>query len=82
MIINIERNSELSLYYIGSIIIDWLMKENVISIESLLRRVVNSYGNEIHVDFVYYALDWLYLMSLVKIEEGNVYYDNQKTNST
>ena len=58
------------------------MKEKVISIESLLRRVVKSYGNKIHVDFVYYALDWLYLMSLVKIEEGNVYYDNQKTNST
>lgn len=82
MIINLEREPELSLYYIGSLILDWLMKEKSMPLEQLLYRIQNTYNDKIHVDFIYYALDWLYVMSLIKMEGGKVYYENREINST
>ena len=66
MIVNVEREPELSLYYLGSV---------------LFQEIQNQLKRKIHVDFLYYALDWLFLLSLVKIEEGKVYYENKRTNS-
>ena len=82
MIINIEREPNLSLYYLGSLLLKILEQVNVISIDELLEEVQNQLKKKIHVDFVYYAMDWLFLLSVVRVEEGMVYYEDKKTNCT
>lgn len=82
MIVNIERESSLSLYYLGGIILSILEQKIVISIEEIILEVQQKIDKKLHVDFIYYALDWLFLLDLIKIEEGKVYYENKKINST
>ena len=82
MIINIEREPELSLYYLGSELLKILESLNDISIEGLLQKIQDKLQKKIHIDFLYYALDWLFLLSLIKIEKGRVYYENKRINST
>lgn len=81
MIVNVEREPELSLYYLGSVLLKILKSKKVIPIDVLFQEIQNQLKRKIHVDFLYYALDWLFLLSLVKIEEGKVYYENKRTNS-
>ena len=81
MIVNYERELELSLYYLGGILLQILEQEKGISLEALLSEVQERLNKKIHVDFMYYALDWLFLLSLIRIEEGKVYYENKKINS-
>ncbi len=82
MIINSEREPDYSLYYLGSILLEILENTDVMPIEELLSKTKEQLNREIHIDFLYYALDWLYLLSLVGIREGKVYYDNKEINST
>lgn len=82
MIINAEREPDYSLYYLGSIVLEILENTDVMPIEELLSETKKRLNKEIHIDFLYYALDWLYLLSLVSIREGKVYYDHKKINST
>ena len=82
MIVNIEREPDMSLYYLGSVLIKFLEQVRVIAIEELLQEIQNELEQKIHVDFMYYALDWLFLLSLVRIEEGKVYYEDKKVDST
>ena len=82
MIVNAEREPDFSLYYLGSILLEILENTAVIPIEELLSETKKRLNREIHIDFLYYALDWLYLLSLVSIREGKMYYDNKKINST
>ena len=82
MIVNIEREPNRSLYYLGGILLFILEQRKVISIEEVLIEVQQQINEKIHVDLIYYALDWLFLLSLIKIEEGRVYYENKKVNST
>lgn len=82
MIINIERKPDFSLYYLGSILLAILEQVTVISIEDLLSETQNQSKERVHVDFIYYALDWLFLLSIVRIEEGLVYYENKEIDST
>ena len=82
MIINIDRKPDFSLYYLGSILLAILEQVTVISIEDLLSEIQNQLKERVHVDFVYYALDWLFLLSVVRIEEGLVYYENKEIDST
>lgn len=82
MIINDEREPGYSLYYLGGILLNILESADVMPIEELLSVTKERLNKEIHIDFLYYALDWLYLLSLVRIREGKVYYDNNKINST
>ena len=51
------------------------------AIDQKINEIQNQLKRKIHVDFLYYALDWLFLLSLIKIEEGKVYYENKRTNS-
>lgn len=81
MIINIDRNPELSLYYLGAKILNILVEKNSMEIEELLQKTKEAVDVEVHVDFFYYALDWLYLLGAVKINKGKIYYDNKKINS-
>lgn len=82
MIVNVEREPNRSLYYLGGILLSILERRKVIPIEEMLIEVQQQINDKIHVDFIYYALDWLFLLSLIKIEEGRVYYENKKVNST
>ena len=81
MIVNVEREPDLSLYYLGSILLKILSQVKVISIDDLLQEIHNQFEKKVHVDFIYYTLDWLFLLSLVKIEEGKVYYENKEIDS-
>ena len=82
MIVNAEREADLSLYYLGGVLLGIIEREKVIPLEELLCEVRNRVKKKIHVDFMYYALDWLFLLSLVRIKGGKVYYENKKTDST
>lgn len=82
MIVNNERDPELSLYYLGGIYLNILEQKKVISIENLFSETQVKLNKKIHIDFLYYALDWLFLLSLIKLKEGKVYYENKKINST
>lgn len=82
MILNIQRQPNFSLYYLGSKLLEILEHRKVISIEELFEEVRQHIKKKVHADFIYYALDWLYLLELVKIEEGEVYYENKKNDST
>lgn len=82
MIVNIEREPDMSLYYLGGALIQFLERVRVIAIGELLQEIQNELGQKVHVDFMYYALDWLFLLSLVRIEEGKVYYEDKKVDST
>ena len=81
MIVNIEREPDLSLYYLGGILLAILEQNAVISIEDLLVEAQNQLEEKVHIDFIYYAFDWLFLLSVVRIKEGKVYYEDTKINS-
>ncbi|ACA55440.1 hypothetical protein FDC45_15690 [Clostridium botulinum] len=73
MIINIDRDPKYSLYYIGGIILDLLNSNNKnLSIEIIYTKVKNIVDKNIHIDFIYYSLDWLYMLSLINISENRV----------
>ncbi len=82
MIINVEREPNLSLYYLGGILLSILKYKKAVSIEDLILETHSCLDEKVYVDFIYYALDWLFLLSLITIEEGTVYYENRKINST
>lgn len=82
MIINVEREPDLSLYYLGGIILSILKEVSIIEIDELLTKVRLEIKESIHIDFLYYALDWLFLLSLIKLDERKVlYYADKKANS-
>lgn len=76
MIINTEREPNISLYYLGSVMLNILEQEKIILLEELFSKARNRLKINIHVDFMYYALDWLFLLSLIRINGGKVYYEN------
>lgn len=82
MIINGDREPDLSLYYIGSMLLDILEHTASLPIDQLIQKAQHKLGKKTHVDFIYYALDWLFLLSAVRIDEGMVHYENKKVNST
>ena len=81
MIVNNDRNINLSLYYLGAIIIKILMTEDGLTIDMLMRKLEEYLGEKIHINFLYYSLDWLFLLSVVKIEDGKIYYENKTVKS-
>lgn len=72
MIVNLERSPEYSLYYVGGIVIEYLRKHGKSQIEQLYAEIKSHINENVHVDFLYYALDWLYLLSLVEMEKNTV----------
>lgn len=82
MIVNVERAPDRSLYYLGGILLTILEQRRIIPIEEILSEIQKQINEKIHIDFIYYALDWLFILSLVKIKEGKVYYENKEVNST
>lgn len=72
MIINMEREPKYSLYYVGAMILEVLKKEKSIHIDNLYNHIRNRFNDDISIDFIYYSLDWLYILSLVKFESDKV----------
>lgn len=72
MIINPERNPSFSLYYLGSIVLKFLSEKDSISIEILYKDLQEELGLELHIDFFYYTLDWLYILSAIKLENERI----------
>ncbi|WP_397376278.1 ABC-three component system middle component 6 [Paenibacillus xylanexedens] len=72
MIINLDREPKYSLYYIGGLILEILSKHISISIDDLYSKVKTKVDKNLYIDFIYYSLDWLFLLSLVEIEEDKV----------
>ncbi len=72
MIINPERSPSLSLYYLGSLVLKILLEKDNILIENLYETLQLKLGLELHIDFFYYALDWLYIISAIKLDEEMV----------
>lgn len=72
MIINPERKPTLSLYYLGSVVLKILFEKNNEQIEPLFEFTKEALEQDLHIDFFYYTLDWLYMLSLIKLENGRV----------
>jgi len=72
MIINLDREPKYSLYYIGSIIIEELKNNQSIPLEVLLKKVRTKIDKNLHIDFLYYSLDWLFLLSLIQVQGNRV----------
>ena len=72
MIINPERSPSLSLYYLGSIVLKILLENDNLSIENLFENLQFKLGFELHIDFFYYTLDWLYILSAIKLDKERV----------
>mgnify|MGYP001123288418 CR=1 FL=1 len=50
----------------GGILLEILEQTKVLTIEELLYETQNKLKKKLHIDFLYYALDWLFLLSLIK----------------
>lgn len=72
MIINQDREPKYSLFYIGSVILEILEKSKGISIDELYDKVKDRIDKNLHIDFLYYSIDWLYVLSAVKLEGNKV----------
>lgn len=72
MIINIERSPSLSLYYLGSEIINIIKNKEINYIEDIYYEIRHLLDQDIHIDFIYYSLDWLFLLSIIKLDNGRV----------
>ena len=72
MIINTEREPLYSLYFLGGVIINILKSTKSETIDSLYLKFKKYINKSIHIDFFYYALDWLYIISIVDIKDGVV----------
>ena len=71
MIIDGERPQS-SIYYIASIILEVLYSYNKLQIDALYEKVKDKCDNSLYVDDIYYSLDWLYILSLIRINEDMV----------
>lgn len=73
MILNIDREPTLSLYYLGGIILNLLGKSEHETLDSLFEKVKIEINKDFHIDFFYYAIDWLFLLSLIELKDGVIY---------
>lgn len=72
MIINFDREPIFSLYYLGGISMNILSTHSSLSLEELFVEIKKELHQELHIDFFYYTLDWLFLMSAICVNDGRV----------
>lgn len=70
MIINVDRDPILSLYYLGGVVLDILNNSEGETIDRLFEELKANIDRRIHIDFFYYTLDWLFLLSLITFKNG------------
>lgn len=71
MIVNYERNPQYSLYYIGAQILKYL-RTSEYAIDVLYEHIKDEYKGELSITYFYLALDWLYLINVIKIIDNKV----------
>jgi len=72
VIINVDREPKYSLYYIGSVILQELKYSEEILIDDLYKNTCTKIDANLHIDFLYYSLDWLFLLSLISVKGNRV----------
>jgi hypothetical protein len=73
VIVNKDTNPLNDLYYIGSLILKYLLKENIVSIE--YTELMSSLKKENHIstNLLSLSLDWVYLLGAIDLDEkGNI----------
>lgn len=73
MIINIDRRPEYSLFYISSLIIELLKELKSSTIESIFNEVCSKTNIDYNINYIYYSLDWLFLMEEIYLNEDEVF---------
>jgi hypothetical protein len=74
MVINHQRNPELSLYYIGGIILEILKaNDNELELDSLHQESKSRLKSGLSIEYFYLALDWLFLVTDLRIEGTLIY---------
>lgn len=65
---------ERSLYAIGAALLLRMRqrKSSVIGVDKLYEEFSSIYNEEISYSYYIYALDWLYLLGLIDVAEGNL----------
>ncbi len=65
---------ERSLYAVGGSLLSHMgqRKTSTISIDRLYEEFASGYEEEISYSYYIYALDWLYLLGLIDLAEGNL----------
>ncbi|OEF96894.1 hypothetical protein BHF71_11255 [Vulcanibacillus modesticaldus] len=72
MLISTDRNPEYSLYYLGAIILDILYKYKCIEIDLLFKSMNEKITKKLPIDYLYYSLDWLFLLDLIKLNGDKI----------
>lgn len=72
MIINTEREPKYSLFYIGSVILEILNEKDNVEIDMLYEALKEKIDTNMHIDFLYFSLDWLYILSKIRLEKNKV----------
>lgn len=73
MIVNYDMPPKYSFYYIGSVILNYLKSTNShVNIDLLFNYLKSEIDEDMSINFLYLSLDWLYLLSLIKLDEMDV----------
>lgn len=69
---SIDSNPKYSLYYIGGVIIDILKQDGSMLFDVIIERILTKFKGELSISYIYFSLDWLYLLSLIEIKNNKV----------
>lgn len=72
MILNFERDPKYSLYFIGAKILEILKKGTNETLDSIYQQLNIVYKNELSINYFYLALDWLFIIEKISINEDEV----------
>lgn len=61
-----------STYYLSSLVLEILLKYQVIEFENLYKKLEKQLSNPLYIDDIYYSMDWLYSLSLIRMNKGMV----------
>ena len=73
LIINQERNPKYSLYHIGAVILNLLLKKNPYEIQNLFTDLNEQYDETLSAEYFHITLDWLFLIDKIEIQENKVW---------
>lgn len=72
MIITNDLNPKYSIYYLGAIILEILKNQKEIEIDELFNIVKAKIDDQLNIDYIYYSLDWLFLLNTIRLKENKV----------
>ena len=74
LLINGDRNPKYSLIYIGYEILNYIKVKKIgVTIDDIYKLIKDKLDSDINITYVYYTLDWLFLMSTIRIEGERVF---------